>query len=332
MHMRQHVAIKVLPLYVSRDQSTRNLRRFLRGGAGHRPAQASQYRPALWTPVRPQPDPDAPVLHYFVMDYIEGQDLEGLVREKGPLHPSEACDIICQVASALQEAHKHNLVHRDIKPSNIIITPEHKAMLLDFGLVRQFRHRMTEPGTILGTIDYIAPEQAIDASNVDIRADIYSLGATLFWCLTGRPPFLPKANMAQELICRQTQPPPSIRACQAQLPPELDGVVARMMAVHPDNRYATPQSVVNVLVPFLRSVAQEQHLSVSRNGLDLPATTAARRGDSIANLQLHRVLIVDDDPGIRNFCRGRCARPSSPWRWPRTGSRGSRWSRSNVTI
>jgi response regulator RpfG family c-di-GMP phosphodiesterase len=302
IRLRQLVAIKVLPLYVSRDQSTRNLLRFYAEVRAIAQLKHPNIVRALDAGEATSPDPEAPVLHYYVMDYIEGRDLEEYVREHGPLPASEACDLIYQVAAALQEAHTHNLVHRDIKPSNIIITPEKKAMLLDFGLVRQFRHRVTEPGTILGTIDYIAPEQAIDASNVDIRADIYSLGATLFWCLTARPPFLPKGNIAQELICRQTQPPPSIRNCQPQLSAELEAVVARMMAIQPDDRYATPQAVVNAMLPFLRTEAQHQHLSPARNGVAHPVASPSRNGDSTNCLHQHRVLIVDDDAGIRTFC------------------------------
>jgi len=303
LRLRQLVAIKVLPLYLSRDQSTRNLLRFYAEVRAIAQLQHPNIVRALDAGEATSDDPEAPVLHYYVMDYIEGKDLEDYVREKGPLAPSEACDIIYQVAGALQEAHRHNLVHRDIKPSNIILTPAGKAMLLDFGLVRQFRHRVTEPGTILGTIDYISPEQAVDASTVDIRADIYSLGATMFWCLTGRPPFQPKANIAQELVCRQTQPPPSVRQYLPHLPPELDGVVTRMMAVQPDDRYATPQALMKVLLPFLRVESQENHFAPAMLGSACaPAEGQVRPAESSGRLKQHRVLIVDDDPGIRTFC------------------------------
>ena len=125
-------------------------------------------------------NPDDPTLHYFVMEYVPGQDLEQLVEQQGPLPVAKACDFAHQIASALAEPHKHNLVHRDLKPSNVLITPDEQAKLLDFGLARHFRHRHTEPGTLLGTLDYMAPEQAQDAASVDIRADIYS---------PGKPPF-----------------------------------------------------------------------------------------------------------------------------------------------
>src|SRR5205085_7404167 len=100
---------------------------------------------------------------------------------RGAMSTTEACDLAYQVGSALVEAQKQNLVHRDIKPSNILVTEDGQAKLLDFGLARHLPSRMTEPGTVLGTFNFMAPEQAYDASAVDIRADIYGLGATLYW-------------------------------------------------------------------------------------------------------------------------------------------------------
>lgn len=101
------------------------------------------------------PNADLPLLHYFVMEYVPGQDLEACVNNDGPMAIGKACDLIHQVASALVEANRHQLVHRDIKPSNIRVTPEGQAKLLDFGLARHVSHRMTEPGTVLGTLDFM---------------------------------------------------------------------------------------------------------------------------------------------------------------------------------
>ncbi len=297
VRMRRLVAIKVLPLFLSRDQSFRNLKRFYSEVRAVAQLQHPHVVQALDAGEATSPDKDAPVLHYYVMEYVEGKDLEEYVRTRGPLSPARAAEFIHQVAGALAEAHKHNLVHRDIKPSNILITPKEQAKLLDFGLVRHFRHRMTEPGTVLGTVDYIAPEQAHDASMVDIRADIYGLGGTLFWCLTGRPPFEPCGNLAQEMALRQTQPPPSVRSWRAEVPAELDAVLARMMACSPADRYPTPQTVMNALLPFLRQESREQVLA--------PALTAAEAGapSSHAATRQHRILVIDDDRGIRDFCK-----------------------------
>jgi serine/threonine protein kinase len=134
------------------------------------------------------------------------------------------------------------------------VTPEGQAKLLDFGLARHLPNRMTEPGTVLGTIEYMAPEQASDAASVDIRADLYGLGGTLFWCLTGQTPFEPQESFVLELAARRSQPAPSARARRAHGPEvhaELDAVVARLLAPDPADRYPTPQAVMQALLPFL---------------------------------------------------------------------------------
>ncbi len=246
-------------------------------------------------------DPDFPVLRYFVMEYVAGADLEALVETRGPLSTTEACDLAYQVASALGEAQKMDLVHRDIKPSNILVTEEGQAKLLDFGLARHLPHRMTEPGTVLGTINFMAPEQASDASTVDLRADIYGLGATLYWCLTGHPPFEFKGNFAQDIVARMTQPPPSARSKRMDIPVELDEVLSRMMAVKPENRYSSPQAAMRALLPFLKAELRD-HL------LLLPTREASEHRLKLADSQpsgarRHQVLVVDDDAQIREFCK-----------------------------
>jgi response regulator RpfG family c-di-GMP phosphodiesterase len=208
--------------------------------------------------------------------------------------------VVYQIASALAEAHKKNLVHRDIKPTNIRVTPDGQAKLLDFGLVRQGLHRMTEPGVVLGTLDYLAPEQARDSSSVDIRADIYGLGGTLFWCLSGETPFQNAGNFRENILRRLTQAPPSLRSRNSKVPAELDAVVARMMACNPDERYPTPQAAMNALLRFLKPESQEQLLFTSPlTGLtpDLNLPAVAEHANS-----LRRVLVVDDSRTSRQFC------------------------------
>jgi response regulator RpfG family c-di-GMP phosphodiesterase len=198
-----------------------------------------------------------------------------------------------QVASALAETHKFQLVHRDIKPSNILLAGEDQAKLLDFGLMRDFDTRLTEPGAILGTIDYMAPEQAQDASQVDIRADLYGLGGTLYWCLTGRLPFPPEGSVMECLTRRLTQPPPSVREFAPEVPPALEAVVARLLATKPKDRYADPPAVMRALLPFLRPERGYHELE----GYD-PAVLSAPSSSSCT----YRLLIVDDEPGMREFC------------------------------
>ena len=186
-------------------------------------------------------------------------------------------------------------MHRDIKPANIRLTPDGQTKLLDFGLARHFSYRMTEPGTVLGTLDFMAPEQIGDAGSVDIRADIYALGGTLFWCLTGKTPFLPKENIVQQISCRQTQPPPSVRTWRPEIPADLDAIVTRMMALHPDDRHATPQVVMQALLPFLKPEM--------RDGFIQPLERLNVQPGGESNQRHHQILVVDDEPEIRRFCR-----------------------------
>ena len=248
----------------------------------------------------PGPDCHAPVQHYFVMELVPGQDLEKYVEAQGLLDPATACDLAYQIAGALAEAHKHGLVHRDIKPPNILVTPDGQAKLLDFGLARRFHSRATEPGAVLGTVGFMAPEQIRDASSVDARADIFGLGCTLFWCLTGRTPFPTQGNILTDLLSR-TEAPPSVRAFEPAVPPGLDAVVARMMATNPDDRYPTAEAVTRALLPFLKPEA------APTARLNHPALAFAPEssgpGKIPPNSLEHRVLIVDDETQIRSYCR-----------------------------
>ncbi len=296
--MRRRVAVKVLPL--SPQEDARLLTRFFTEVRAIAQLQHPNIVAALDAGTVTDPDPEAPVLHFFVMEYVPGLDLEEYVRRHGPLPPARACDVIHQAAGALAEAQKHSLTHRDIKPSNILLTPEGQAKLLDFGLARHISSRMTEPGVLLGTVDYMAPEQVKDASSVDVRADIYGLGGVLYWCLTGQLPFPAGDNVVQSLACRVTQQPPSLRAALPEAPAELDAVVARMMALKPEDRYPDPQAVMQALLPFLRTGLREPH----PQGEAAEAPHSLRVADEVEEGQAAaRILVVDDDPTIRSFCR-----------------------------
>ncbi len=293
--LRRIVALKVLPM--SRDQDARMLRRFMT----EMRAIASLQHPNIVAatdagqiyPV----EPNLPVLHYLVMEYVSGRDLEDIVACDGTLDPATACDLIHQVAGALSEAHNQNLVHRDIKPSNILVNTLHQAKLLDFGLARDFANQMTDPGSLLGTIDYMAPEQAQNPSAVDIRADIYGLGATLYWCLTGKVPFPSQSTLSQQIARRTSEPPPSVRARRPEIPHELDVVIARMMAIQPEDRFQTPAAVMRALTPFLHP----NRLQPGRANDPSDAVWALADGDA-AEVPKRRILIIDDDPNAIEFC------------------------------
>jgi response regulator RpfG family c-di-GMP phosphodiesterase len=286
--LRRQVAVKLLPF--SADQDGRLLRRFY----SEMQAVAQLQHPNIVTTLDAGevPCPDRPdyVIHYYVMEYVPGQNLEDAVLKHGPLPPHKACDVIHQVACALAETHKHSLVHRDIKPSNILVTPEGQAKLLDFGVARYLRTRLTDPGIVVGTLGYMAPEQARDASSVDVRADVYGLGATLYWCLTGKPP--------------AADGPRGPRAWVTGVSPPLDAVVARMTAEDPNERYPDPQALMRALLPFLKpdSADYSNALTGQPSG-GAQAFSGGARPRLAGPGQAQAVLIVDDEARIRSLCR-----------------------------
>lgn len=247
-------------------------------------------------------DPDRPgrELYYLVMEYVEGLDLDQRVRQSGSLPVVEACKIAYQTCGALAEAHRQGLVHRDIKPSNILVTSSGMAKLLDFGLARLDRPtKLTEPGVLLGTLGFMAPEQIEDANSVDHRADIYSLGCTLFWCLTGRDPFPPDDNILHTMMTCWTQSPPRLRDKNPELPVELDEVVAKMMAGQPKYRFQTCQEAMASLLPFLQDALRTEGLhtpSPESLPIQIPANPI------LADTPVRRVLIVDDEENMGLFC------------------------------
>jgi eukaryotic-like serine/threonine-protein kinase len=190
-------------------------------------------------------------LHFLVMELVQGEDLAETVRRRGPLPVEEACDYIKQTAKGLEHAHECGMVHRDIKPQNLMLTPAGQVKILDFGLA-QFATEISETsgltrvGSIMGTPDYMAPEQARDAHSADIRADIYSLGCTLHCLLSGRAPF--HAGTAVEKIISHVQSElPPLAGLRDDIPSELAAVLRKMTAKSPADRYQTPAEVVEAL-------------------------------------------------------------------------------------
>jgi RND family efflux transporter MFP subunit len=211
----------------------------------------------------------------IIMELVEGLDLAELVRrcthhaprdEYAAVPVAEACELVRRTALALQCAHEHGLVHRDIKPSNIMLTPTGEVKLLDLGLARFYAEggsslsplpdgeEMTGTGQAMGTADYMAPEQASDSRTVDIRADIYSLGCTLYKLLSGRAPFSGAAyrSTLDKLNAHVHQPIPPIRDFAPEVPDELAAILDRMLAKDPGQRFTTPAEVAAALAPFCR--------------------------------------------------------------------------------
>jgi serine/threonine-protein kinase len=183
-------------------------------------------------------------LQYIVFEYIHGTNLRDLVYESGPLQLNDVLNVGLQIAGALTHSWEREVVHRDIKPSNILIAHDGLAKLVDMGLARleylgQAEHDETATGVTLGTFDYISPEQARNPRDADIRSDIYSLGCTLFFMLTSRPPF-PDGNVLQKLLAHQSEPAPDVRELRPDVPDSLAKVISTMLAKSPDDRYQTP--------------------------------------------------------------------------------------------
>jgi response regulator RpfG family c-di-GMP phosphodiesterase len=301
IHLRRQVAIKMLPMYAGADARGTLLRRFFDEIRIIAQLQHPNIVGAIDTGELQGDGPDAPMLYYHVMEYVPGKDLETRVGTDGPLAVVRACDITYQIASALVETDKRHLVHRDIKPSNILVTPEGQAKLLDFGLARSAHNRHTQQGIVLGTIDYLAPEQARDASGVDIRADIYSLGGTLYWALTGKVPFPSDAPLHQQIVNRLLQAPPSVSQARFDIPPELNAVVTKMMATKPEDRFPTPQAVMRAFLPYLRSQSGASlYLPTRETGQEV---ISQRQQATLQPSSVHRVLIVDDEREMRGIAR-----------------------------
>ena len=198
---------------------------------------------------------------YLVMEYVDGFNLSARVKEQGPIPVPDAVEYIRQAAMGLQHAYERGIIHRDIKPSNLMVTKlrmDTKELpivkILDFGLARyeaeeERRTRLTKIGSLLGTVDYIAPEQAHDARSVDVRADIYSLGCSFFFILTGEPPFHGETAL-ERIGQRLTGDAPWVRSLRPEVSPALEQVLRKMMARRLEDRYQTPREVAQALTPF----------------------------------------------------------------------------------
>ncbi len=184
--------------------------------------------------------------YYIVMEYLQGHTLGDLVRQQGPLFPEQALAILQPLAAALDFAHQRDLVHRDVKPSNIVVHPSGHVTLTDFGIARAGHEtRLTTTGALVGTPQYMSPEQA-RGDEVDHRTDIYSLGVVTYEMLAGRAPFdatTPHAVLHQVIY----DPSPPLRTQRRDLPREVDGVLARALAKQPDRRFATAGEFVDTL-------------------------------------------------------------------------------------
>jgi serine/threonine protein kinase len=188
---------------------------------------------------------------FLVMEYVEGTDFRDIVRATGPLPVDEALYVLRQSAEGLQYAHDQGIVHRDIKPANLMRDVNDVTKIADLGLARVItsddeREGITEVGMVAGTLDYMSPEQAVDSSSVDNRADIYSLGCTFFYLLTGGPPFTGRSVLEKMLAHKET-PPPRLVDLNDDVSPDVDDIFQRMMAKEADDRFSSMRELVQAI-------------------------------------------------------------------------------------
>jgi serine/threonine-protein kinase len=219
-------------------------------------------------------------LLFLVMEFVEGIDLDRLVAKKGPLPIPMACQFAKHAALGLQHAADKGMVHRDIKPQNLMATRKGHVKIMDFGLARIARNDteedsppagtrlpfgagkpvadpLTNPNLLMGTPDFLSPEQAKNSHAVDSRSDIYSLGCTLFFLLTGRPPFAHASSLIDKLLAHTEEAPPAIRDLRPEVPAGLAAVLEKMLAKNPDDRYESAADVAEALRPFIRETEPE---------------------------------------------------------------------------
>ncbi len=244
--MHRQRAIKVLPKEKVNDSSY--LDRF------HREAQATATldHPNIVRAYDLDNDGDT---HYIVMEYIEGKDLNTIVKQEGPLPLELACNYIAQSAEGLLHAHAANLIHRDVKPANLLVDPKGVVKILDLGLAlfsdsEEASLTVAHNENVLGTADYLAPEQAVNSHKVDYRVDIYGLGCSLYFLLSGHPPF-PDGSLAQRIAKHQTQMPEDIRKERPECPRDLADICVKMMQKRPEKRYASMREVADALIGWL---------------------------------------------------------------------------------
>jgi len=261
--LRQRVAIKVLP--IKRVEQSSYLARF------EREAQVA-YRLSHHNIARAFDLEASGAVHFIVMEYIEGTDLHAKVKAEGPLDVRDAANFIRQAAVGLHYAHEEGLVHRDIKPANLMLDKRGTIKILDLGLAlddddENASLTREHDEKVLGTADYLAPEQARDSHKADRRADIYSLGCTLYYLLIGRAPFA-KGSLGERIRAHMNEPPPN----RPDVPPAIAELYFRMLEKHPDARPQTAQEVADALDAWLDSAAAKP-----RDGREPPRRPPLRR-------------------------------------------------------
>jgi serine/threonine protein kinase len=220
-------------------------------------------------------------VHFLVMEWVDGSDLSALIHKNGPLPLNQAVNFIIQAARGLEFAHSEGVVHRDIKPANFLLDKRGTVKILDMGLARideesAGQTELTTTGAIMGTVDYMSPEQAMDTKTADARADIYALGCSLHFLLTGKATYQGDTVM-KKLVAHRELPIPSLRSARAEVPEQVDAVFKKMIAKKVEDRYQTMTEVLTALDNCVRSQEQmdktERSLGTSTDSFDLDLKT-----------------------------------------------------------
>src|SRR4051794_27478659 len=200
---------------------------------------------------------------FIVFEYVAGENLKRLIERRGPAPVTTALELGMQIARGLSFAHQQGLVHRDVKPQNVLLNGDGQAKVTDFGIARSLdvQHGMTQTGTVLGTSDYIAPEQA-QGQRVDEHTDVYSLGVVLYELLTSEVPF-PGENFVAVAMRHINEPPPPIRDKRPDVPPRVEAAIQRAMAKEPSDRFRTMADLCDELDACLEELRSGRHTDVT---------------------------------------------------------------------
>lgn len=272
LELGREVALKVLPPQMAKNPTV--LRRFI----GEAKSAEALEHPNIVSIYDRGSDQGQ---YYLVLEYVRGGDFHDYVQRHGPMDPAEAADVVRQVVRGLEHAATRGLIHRDIKPSNLLRTPEGRVKIADLGLALRAEdedERVTREGTTVGTVDYMAPEQARDSRATSLLSDIYSLGCAFHYLLTGSPPF-PGGSIAERLSRHARDPIPDVRAKRPDVSPELAAIVTRMLAKRPEDRFSSYRELLSA-VDAASPAATSDDTSVALVPIDdpPPALPAPRAG------------------------------------------------------
>jgi WD40 repeat protein/serine/threonine protein kinase len=333
MHMRRVSAIKIIRKEcVANPDAIRRFRREIE-------AVAHLSHPNVVTAFDADQAGDT---HFYVMEYVEGCDLDKLIKQRGPVPIGDACDYIRQAAQGLQHAFERGMVHRDIKPSNLLLTSKGSVIkILDLGLARlhladaESTSTLTMEGSIAGTPDFISPEQARNSRQADIRSDLYSLGCTLYFLLTGRVPF-PGGNLTEKLLKHQFDEPTPVAQLRPEVPAGVVAVIDRLLAKRPEHRYQTPAELAATLqadaVPL--NIPMAIPMGPAPGVAAKPGLLAALPSDHIGETPFAALTTLKGVPSKDVSRNGKGADCKRHWKWSigplwqfvRTRRRVRRWS------